>query len=108
MKKFIALTAVSYTEDKDGKEFAEEHYVMIDSDFIDGFTDAMLPSDSFNLGGISKEKYKYDGSLVFLNKKGREFFNKRIFNLAVSNGAISDDCVFVTEELDTIQKSLEK
>ncbi|MGX3020957.1 hypothetical protein [Ursidibacter sp. B-7004-1] len=106
MKKFIALTAVSYSKDKDGKRFAEEHCLMIDIDFIDGFTDALIPDDDFDLEGISKVKFKQEGSRVFLNKKGQEFFNNKIFNLSLCNECISDDCVFVTEELDDIKKML--
>ena len=116
MKKFIALTAVSYDELNDGKICAEEHKIVLDVNFIQGFTDWVLPSDDFNLEDISKETYKCDGSKVILTKEGKEFFNKHFFSLERCNGvnnALSklglvsfNDYVLVTEELDEIKKML--
>ncbi|MCT8830296.1 hypothetical protein [Glaesserella parasuis] len=112
MKKFIALTAVSYDELNDGKICAEEHKIVLDINFIHGFTDWVLPSDDFNLEDISKETYKCDGSKVILTKEGKEFFNKHFFSLEKCNGIDSlglvpvDDYVLVTEELDEIKKML--
>ncbi|MGX3065808.1 hypothetical protein [Ursidibacter arcticus] len=98
MKKFIALTAVSFHERDDDKIYQRQHDIIIDVDNIDFVTDTnYMEYDEF---------FTYRGSKIFLKENSVKQFEEHIFSLEIENGSISNNCFYVRETCQEIAKRL--